>query len=54
MLHDPQKKGYYQQQAKRRKLPNAYTAAIAEYMSQPHLKEPGDSSKTTGDGQKRV
>jgi hypothetical protein len=31
-LQDPAKKAYYQQQAKELNLPNAYTAAIGEYM----------------------
>jgi hypothetical protein len=39
MLHDPQQKTYYQQQAKKLKLPNAYTAAITDYMRKPQLKE---------------
>lgn len=38
-LLDPQKKSYYQQKAKKLKLPNAYTAAIADYMRKPQLKE---------------
>jgi hypothetical protein len=41
VLLDPQKKAYYQQKAKKLKLPNAYTAAIANYMRKPQLKEIG-------------
>ena len=32
ILTDPAKKAYYQKKAKKLKLPNAYTAAIADYM----------------------
>ena len=32
VLVDPDKKAYYQKKAKKLKLPNAYTAAIADYM----------------------
>jgi hypothetical protein len=32
VLQDPEKKVYYQQRAKALKLPNAYTAAITDYM----------------------
>lgn len=39
ILRDPQQKSYYQQQAKKLKLPNAYTAAITDYMRKPQLKE---------------
>jgi hypothetical protein len=41
VLLDSQKKAYYQQKAKKLKLPNAYTAAIADYMRKPQLKEIG-------------
>jgi hypothetical protein len=34
-LHDPARKAYYQQKAKQLNLPNAYTAAIADYMRKP-------------------
>lgn len=40
-LLDPQQKVYYLQKAKKLKLPNAYTAAIADYMRKPQLKEIG-------------
>jgi hypothetical protein len=38
MMLDPQKKAYYQQKAKKLKLPNAYTAAIADYMRKGEIK----------------
>ncbi len=31
-VQDPEKKAYYQRIAKKLKLPNAYTAAISDYM----------------------
>lgn len=39
ILRDPQQKSYYQYRAKKLKLPNAYTAAITDYMRKPQLKE---------------
>lgn len=39
ILKDPQKKAYYQQKAKKLKLPNAYTAAITDYMRKGEIKE---------------
>jgi hypothetical protein len=39
MMKDPQKKAEYQEIAKKQKLPNAYTAAITEYMRKPEIKE---------------
>jgi hypothetical protein len=36
---DPDKKAYYQRKAKKLKLPNAYTAAITDYMRPVKLKE---------------
>lgn len=39
ILRDPQQKSYYQHRAKKLKLPNAYTAAITDYMRKPQLKE---------------
>jgi hypothetical protein len=36
---DEAKKAYYQKKAKKLKLPNAYTAAITDYMRSPQLKE---------------
>jgi hypothetical protein len=35
VLQDPQKKEYYLQKARKLKLPNAYTAAITDYMRKP-------------------
>lgn len=34
-LHDPKRKAYYQKKAEKLNLPNAYTAAIADYMRKP-------------------
>jgi hypothetical protein len=39
MMKDPVKKEEYKQLAKKMKLPNAYTAAITEYMRKPEIKE---------------
>ncbi len=39
LLLDPQKKAYYQQKAKKLKLPNAYTAAVTEYMRKGEIKQ---------------
>ena len=36
-LLDPQKKAYYQERARELKLPNAYTAAITDYMRKPKV-----------------
>lgn len=38
MLKDPQKRAYYLQKAKKLKLPNAYTAAVTEYMRKGEIK----------------
>lgn len=38
-LRDPEKKAYYQRMAKKLKLPNAYTAAITDYMRKGEIKE---------------
>jgi len=46
ILLDPQKKDYYLKKAKKLKLPNAYTAAITDYMRSPRLSD-GDY---TGNG----
>jgi hypothetical protein len=46
-LRDPQKKAYYQQKAKKLHLPNAYTAAITDYMRRPQLKVIGRREQTT-------
>ena len=37
ILLDPQKKAYYQQRARKLKLPNAYTAAITDFMRKPKV-----------------
>jgi len=37
VLLNPEKKAYYQQRAKALKLPNAYTAAITDYMRKPKV-----------------
>jgi len=39
ILLDAEQKAYYKEKARRRKLPNAYTAAIADYMRKPKIKE---------------
>jgi len=39
ILLDPQKKDYYLKKAKKLKLPNAYTAAITDYMRSPRLSD---------------
>jgi hypothetical protein len=36
-LLDPKKKAYYQERARELKLPNAYTAAITDYMRKPKV-----------------
>ena len=39
ILLEPEKKAYYQKKADKLKLPNAYTAAIADYMRSIHVKQ---------------
>jgi hypothetical protein len=39
MMSDPAKKEEYKKLAKKMKLPNAYTAAITEYMRKPEIRE---------------
>lgn len=39
ILLDPQKREYYQKKARKLKLPNAYTAAIADYMRPTSVKQ---------------
>jgi hypothetical protein len=39
MMKDPLKKEEYKKLAKKMKLPNAYTAAITEYMRKPEIRE---------------
>ena len=36
-VKDPQKKAYYEDKAKKMKLPNAYTAAITDFMRKPEV-----------------
>jgi hypothetical protein len=38
-MHDPEKKAYYWRKAKKLKLPNAYTAAICDYMRKGEVKQ---------------
>jgi hypothetical protein len=38
-MQDPDKKAYYWRKAKKLKLPNAYTAAISDYMRKGEIKE---------------
>jgi hypothetical protein len=45
VLLDEGKKAYYQKKAKKLKLPNAYTAAITDYMRSPKLKEANRTEK---------
>jgi hypothetical protein len=44
VLKDPLKKEYYQRKAKKLKLPNAYTAAITDYMRNPRLNQTNHSA----------
>jgi hypothetical protein len=46
MMKDPVKKAEYQEIAKSIKLPNAYTAAITEYMRKPEILDVGVASTT--------
>ncbi|MBT1703056.1 hypothetical protein [Chryseosolibacter indicus] len=39
ILKDPKKKAYYQQKARKLKLPNAYTAAITDYMRKGEIRD---------------
>jgi ribosomal protein S10 len=39
ILQDPERKAYYQMKAKKLKLPNAYTAAITDYLRKPGVTE---------------
>jgi hypothetical protein len=45
VLLDEGKKAYYQKKAKKLKLPNAYTAAITDYMRSPQLKQVASAAK---------
>ena len=44
MMKDPIKKAEYQEKAKKLKLPNAYTAAITDYMRNPEISEVNTSN----------
>jgi hypothetical protein len=47
VLLDEEKKAYYQKKAKELKLPNAYTAAITDYMRSPQLKQVASAANET-------
>jgi hypothetical protein len=47
VLLDPQAKAYYQQKARKLKLPNAYTAAITDFMRKPKVNIMKSGSVTT-------
>jgi hypothetical protein len=51
MMKDPAKKEEYRQIAKKMKLPNAYTAAITEYMRKPEIREVKLSGYSGKEGQ---
>jgi len=46
-LKDPERKAYYQSKAKKLGLPNAYTAAITDYMRKPRIEKPRQRNGTT-------
>lgn len=48
-MQDPSRKSYYQQRARALKLPNAYTAAITDYMRKPVVQKI-DMSRYGGQG----
>ena len=48
ITRDPEKKEYYSRLAKKMKLPNAYTAAITEYMRKPSVGDVNVSKSKTG------
>ena len=45
ILLDAEQKAYYQQRAKKLKLPNAYTAAITDYMRKPKIIKTQDRNR---------
>ena len=45
ILLDAERKAYYQQRAKKLKLPNAYTAAITDYMRKPKVIKTQDRNR---------
>jgi hypothetical protein len=53
MMNDPQRKAYYTKKAKKLALPNAYTAAITDYMRKPAI-ERVDASKYNGKADDRI
>jgi hypothetical protein len=52
MMLDPQKKTYYQHKAKKLNLPNAYTAAITDYMREPRVQNIKVKEGTKAGGQR--
>jgi hypothetical protein len=52
-MHDPQKKAYYWEKARKLKLPNAYTAAITDYMRRPAVTRV-ETPKNNGSAGKRL
>jgi hypothetical protein len=52
-MHDPQKKAYYWEKARKLKLPNAYTAAITDYMRRPTVSKV-EAPKRNGSGNTRL
>jgi hypothetical protein len=52
-LRDPARKTYYQKKARQLKLPNAYTAAITDYMRKPTVTKATSANKTTYTVQKK-
>lgn len=53
MMKNPEKKAEYTEIAKKLKLPNAYTAAITEYMRKPEIKEV-DTSHYSGKADEEI
>jgi hypothetical protein len=47
ILKDPARKAYYQKKAKKLGLPNAYTAAITDYMRKPNVEPRSQRDGTT-------
>jgi len=47
ILEDPERKAYYQKKARKLHLPNAYTAAIADYMRKPTVEKLNGRQGTT-------
>jgi hypothetical protein len=53
VMRDPQKKAYYWEKARKLKLPNAYTAAITDYMRRPAVTKV-ETPKNSGSAGKRL